>query len=340
MSSLKSLLRVIGSLPALGVVLFVFSVTFPPLEDQTTVSLGIHMIEHVLIVVSGVLIGYPLYRRGYFARIRGRASAWVSLVAVCIAFVLWHLPFFWDAAVLDPLAHAAEHFSFLAAGILLGSLVLALSDRVKVSVLVVGFLAHMVYALILISNIPVYGLYSLAQQDQLALVVFAMDPIFIVLIFYVLWNPPPSEAVRTRYEPPSFGFRSSPLYRRAGLVVPVLTVLVLATLVGFFGWGITQVTTSPQPASGGVTVYILETPVTWNYSPRNITVVIGVNNTVTWVSHSIAYDTITSLDGNFSSGPIAPGGTYKHTFTQAGTFEYHCIYHLWMTGYVRVVAPG
>jgi len=33
--------------------------------------------------------------------------------------------------------------------------------------------------------------------------------------------------------------------------------------------------------------------------PQNITLVMGVNNTVTWVSHSLTYDTVTSNNGTF-----------------------------------------
>jgi len=38
------------------------------------------------------------------------------------------------------------------------------------------------------------------------------------------------------------------------------------------------------------------------------------------------------------SGDIAPAGNYSHTFTTAGTFNYHCIYHGVMTGTVTVTA--
>ena len=41
--------------------------------------------------------------------------------------------------------------------------------------------------------------------------------------------------------------------------------------------------------------------------------------------------TITSDDGTtFDSGTIPVGGTFRHTFTRAGTFPYHCNYHPYM----------
>jgi plastocyanin len=41
--------------------------------------------------------------------------------------------------------------------------------------------------------------------------------------------------------------------------------------------------------------------------------------------------TVTSDDGTtFDSGTIPVGGTFRHTFTRAGTFPYHCNYHPYM----------
>ena len=91
--------------------------------------------------------------------------------------------------------------------------------------------------------------------------------------------------------------------------------------------------TSPSTA----VVYIAETPVSWQYSPQNIRVVLGLNNTVTWVSHSVSYDTVTSDTGVFQSGTIPPGGSFSFTFTKAGTYGYRCIFHPWMTGNVTVL---
>lgn len=40
------------------------------------------------------------------------------------------------------------------------------------------------------------------------------------------------------------------------------------------------------------------------------------------------------------SGDIPPGGSWNHTFTQIGTFTYHCHPHPSMTGYVTVLGSG
>jgi nitrite reductase (NO-forming) len=71
------------------------------------------------------------------------------------------------------------------------------------------------------------------------------------------------------------------------------------------------------------------------YSPTTITVVIGVNNTITWVNNDDATHTVTDT-GVFDSGLINAGQSWSYTFTQAGTFNYHCTIHPWMTGTVIV----
>ena len=51
-------------------------------------------------------------------------------------------------------------------------------------------------------------------------------------------------------------------------------------------------------------------------------------------THTITSDT----QGLFDSGSLAPGATFEHTFTAAGTYPYHCSIHPTMTG-VIVVNP-
>ena len=41
-----------------------------------------------------------------------------------------------------------------------------------------------------------------------------------------------------------------------------------------------------------------------------------------------------------NSGTINGGGTYPHTFANAGTYNYHCNFHGGMTGSVVVGGPG
>jgi plastocyanin len=81
------------------------------------------------------------------------------------------------------------------------------------------------------------------------------------------------------------------------------------------------------------------------YSPDTITVVIGINNTVTWtnndtVDHTVASSSVSAGAANFTSPLIAPAGTYTYTFTVPGTYSYYCTLHAWMTGTVIVKAAS
>jgi len=81
------------------------------------------------------------------------------------------------------------------------------------------------------------------------------------------------------------------------------------------------------------------------FNPENITVVIGVNNTVMWTnndtagtgtSHTVAPKSQPSGSTWSVSPNISPGKTYSFTFTVPGTYDYYCTYHAWMVGSIRV----
>jgi len=70
------------------------------------------------------------------------------------------------------------------------------------------------------------------------------------------------------------------------------------------------------------------------YAPTIYNVTVGA--TVTWVNHDGSTHSVTEDNGLFDSGPIPPGGSFSYTFTQAGTYQYACSYHPWMTGTILV----
>ncbi len=74
-----------------------------------------------------------------------------------------------------------------------------------------------------------------------------------------------------------------------------------------------------------------------SYSPRNSTVVIGWNNTVSWINQDDAYSSVTSDLHLFDSGSIKPGGSWQHSFECLGTYTYHSEPHPWMLGVIRVL---
>ncbi len=81
------------------------------------------------------------------------------------------------------------------------------------------------------------------------------------------------------------------------------------------------------------------------YAPATITVVIGVNNTVTWTNNDNVHHTVTpgsepaGTPWTVGSGDMAQNAVYTFTFTVPGTYTYSCAYHSTMAGTI-VVKPG
>jgi uncharacterized protein YjbI with pentapeptide repeats/plastocyanin len=72
--------------------------------------------------------------------------------------------------------------------------------------------------------------------------------------------------------------------------------------------------------------------------------IIGVGGTVTWDDVDTAAHTVTSgtpadgPSGMFDSSLIMAGASFSYTFEEAGSYDYWCIVHPWMTGIVEVVS--
>jgi len=71
------------------------------------------------------------------------------------------------------------------------------------------------------------------------------------------------------------------------------------------------------------------------FSPSQITVNKG--DTVTWTNNDSTAHTVTSDTGSeLNSGDIQPGSTYSHTFSQTGSYQYHCSIHPYMRATIVV----
>jgi len=75
--------------------------------------------------------------------------------------------------------------------------------------------------------------------------------------------------------------------------------------------------------------------------PEEITVVMGINNTITWINEDDTPHGITSdyggEDGWASPGVLKPGESFSVTFSKSGIFPYHMEPHPWVTGTVIVL---
>lgn len=89
------------------------------------------------------------------------------------------------------------------------------------------------------------------------------------------------------------------------------------------------------PSTGVVNVGMTNGPA-GPFTPQTVTVVIGVNNTVTWTNNDpkgIPH-TVTSNDGLFNSNTLT--GPFTCTFLSPGTYNYRCYFHPLMVGAVIV----
>lgn len=72
----------------------------------------------------------------------------------------------------------------------------------------------------------------------------------------------------------------------------------------------------------------------FSFQPSSLTIQAGT--TVVWTNQDSAPHTITADNGSFDSGTISSNGTYSRTFTQTGSFVYHCDFHPSMQGTIIV----
>lgn len=70
------------------------------------------------------------------------------------------------------------------------------------------------------------------------------------------------------------------------------------------------------------------------FDPTTLTVPVGT--TVKWTNQESVTHTVTSDTGLFASGNLTQDMTYSFTFTTAGTYPYHCVFHVGMKGNIVV----
>jgi putative membrane protein len=117
----------------LGVVLIAVSLVSPVAELGETESFAFHMVQHLLLgdlaplcIVAGLTgpILRPLLSVRAIRALRFLAHPLVALPLWTVNLLLWHLPFFWEAALRHQAVHALEHVSFFTAGALMWAAVI------------------------------------------------------------------------------------------------------------------------------------------------------------------------------------------------------------------------
>jgi len=113
---------------ALGVALLVLAVASPIATVGEEELFSFHMAQHLLIGdlaplcllagLTGPLLR-PILALPGVMRLRVLANPFVALPIWTVNLVVWHLPFFYEAAVRHSAVHAVEHIAFFSAGIVL-----------------------------------------------------------------------------------------------------------------------------------------------------------------------------------------------------------------------------
>lgn len=130
--------------------------------------------------------------------------------------------------------------------------------------------------------------------------------------------------------------------RRACVLIAVLGVLVASSIIGLTG--IPTILDRGEEARTGrswARVFIMEgafdPSALTSFNPDTITVIVELNNTVTWVNQDRHFHTVTSfIPGLFDSDSIDPGKEWKFTFAKPGKYRYYCKPHPWMLGAIIV----
>ncbi len=106
--------------------LTILAALLSPIGELSDELLYVHMVEHLLmgdiaallivLGLTGPLLA-PILRIGFFDRLRALAHPLVAFPLWAIDMYVWHLPFFYQAALRHLAVHALEHTMFIAFGI-------------------------------------------------------------------------------------------------------------------------------------------------------------------------------------------------------------------------------
>ena len=101
----------------------------------------------------------------------------------------------------------------------------------------------------------------------------------------------------------------------------------------------TTASASPTPSGTQASVRMTGSIGSFGFSPASITIKVGT--AVVWTNATGTIHTSTSDAGSavtWDSSIINPGQTFSFTFTQVGTFHYHCNVHPYMHGTIVVTS--
>ena len=165
----------------LGIALIAVSLVSPVAELGETESFAFHMVQHLLLgdlgplcIVAGLTgpILRPLLSVRAIRALRFLAHPLVALPLWTLNLLLWHLPFFWEAALRNEAVHALEHVSFFTAGALMWAAVIEVlpgpewfGTAAKMGYVVVVRIVSTILGNVFVwAGTPFYGIYEDAHR--------------------------------------------------------------------------------------------------------------------------------------------------------------------------------
>jgi putative membrane protein len=165
----------------LGVLLVTLALVSPVAPIGEEESFAFHMVQHVLLgdlgplcIVAGLTgpLLRPLLSVRAIRTLRFLAHPLVALPLWTLNLLIWHLPFFWEAALRHEAVHALEHVSFFTAGALMWAAVIEVlpgpewfGTAAKMGyVVAVRVVSTIVGNVLVWAGTPFYGLYEHAER--------------------------------------------------------------------------------------------------------------------------------------------------------------------------------
>jgi cytochrome c oxidase assembly factor CtaG len=182
------------------------AILLSPLDRLLETHLGLHHLQHGLTLVLGIGAGWATYQLVAMTAVRGSGQAQVlardllivsrranpggsiSLGMAAGLLLFWHIPFFFNLAVLDDAAHILEHLSFIIAGGGVGFGLALMSKWTRLGAVLIAVFSGLFLSVILVVFEPhVYEVYP--QDHELIFgvaMIYAMMPLMIYAVYRFL----------------------------------------------------------------------------------------------------------------------------------------------------------
>ena len=191
----------------LGVVSgILLAILLPPLDPILESHEGLHHLQHGLSLVLGIGAGWASYQLVATMAIRGTGSAqafardvlivsrranpggYVSLTMAASLLIFWHIPFFFNLAVLDDTVHILEHLSFIIAGSAVGFGLSLMSKWTRLGAVLVTVLGALFLSVFLVVfELHVYEVYPREHEVIFGVaMIYAMMPLMIYAVYRFL----------------------------------------------------------------------------------------------------------------------------------------------------------